>query len=165
MTAEAISNIPVGEHPIPERHAFHHDNRPLMAIIGVLVVALVVVGLIAFDQPNNNAAARAKAVKLRAAQPERPRGYLTPALKWMCGMGFVSTIGAFLIGFVPPSQFHSGGTLVYVLLVAGGVGIMGPGIPLLLDRFKKPHWKTTASSTGTTARVATTIATTSTEAV
>ena len=64
MTAEAISNIPVGEHPIPERHAFHHDNRPLMAIIGVLVVALVVVGLIAFDQPNNNAAARAKAVKL-----------------------------------------------------------------------------------------------------
>jgi hypothetical protein len=64
-------------------------------------------------------------------------------------MGFVSTIGAFLIGFVPPSQFHSGGTLVYVLLIAGGVGIMGPGIPLLLVRFRKPSWKTTASSTGT----------------
>jgi len=105
------------------------------------------------------------AVKLRADQPERPRGYLTPALRWMCGMGFVSTIGAFAIGFVPPSQFHSGGTLVYILLVAGGVGIMGPGIPLLLDRYKKPHWKTAASSTGTETRVATTIAPTGTQAV
>ena len=69
------------------------------------------------------------------------------------------------IGFVPPSQFHSGGTLVYILLVAGGVGIMGPGIPLLLDRYKKPHWKTAASSTGTETRVATTIAPTGTQAV
>jgi len=104
------------------------------------------------------------AVKLRRDQPDRPRGYITPALTWLCGMGFVSTIGAFVIGFVPPSQFHSGGTLVYILLVAGGVGIMGPGVPMLLDRYKKPHWKTTASSTGTDVRVATTI-TTSTEAV
>jgi hypothetical protein len=77
-------------------------------------------------------------------------------------MGFASTIGAFVIGFVPPSQFHSGGTLVYILLVAGGVGIMGPGVPMLLDRYKKPHWKTTASSTGTDVRVATTIAATGT---
>ena len=102
------------------------------------------------------------AVKLRTDQPDRPRGYLTPALKWLCGMGFASTIGAFVIGFVPPSQFHSGGTLVYILLVAGGVGIMGPGVPMLLDRYKKPHWKTTASSTGTDVRVATTIAATGT---
>jgi amino acid transporter len=89
------------------------------------------------------------AVKLRREQPDRPRGYRTPALTLMCGMGFFSTIGAFVIGFVPPSQFHSGGTLVYVLLVLGGVGIMGPGIPMLLDRIKKPHWKTADSSTGT----------------
>jgi putative glutamate/gamma-aminobutyrate antiporter len=89
------------------------------------------------------------AVKLRREQPDRPRGYRVPALTLMCGMGFFSTIGAFVIGFVPPSQFHSGGTLVYVLLVLGGVGIMGLGIPMLLDRIKKPHWKTAESSTGT----------------
>jgi hypothetical protein len=33
---------------------------------------------------------------------------------------------------------------------------------MLLDRYKKPHWKTTASSTGTDVRVATTIAATGT---
>jgi putative glutamate/gamma-aminobutyrate antiporter len=89
------------------------------------------------------------AVKLRRSQPKRPRGYVVPALSLMCAMGFVSTVGAFIIGFVPPSQFHSGGPLVYILLILGGVGIMGPGVPLLLDRFKKPHWKTAESSTGT----------------
>jgi putative glutamate/gamma-aminobutyrate antiporter len=94
------------------------------------------------------------AVKLRRDQPDRPRGYLVPALSSMCVMGFVSTVGAFIIGFVPPSQFHSGGTLIYVLLILGGVGIMGPGVPMLLHRFKKPHWKTAESSTGTEGFVA-----------
>jgi hypothetical protein len=58
--------IPVGEHPLPERHAFEHDNRLLLWIIAVLVVALVVVGLVAFAQPNGNGVARAKAIKLEA---------------------------------------------------------------------------------------------------
>ena len=88
------------------------------------------------------------AVKLRREQPERPRGYRVPALTLMCTMGFLSTIAAFFIGFVPPSQFSSISTLVYVLIVAGGVGIVGPGIPLLLDWLSKPHWKTFESSRG-----------------
>jgi len=37
-----------------------------MAIITALVIALIAVCLIAFNQPNDNAAARAKAVKLEA---------------------------------------------------------------------------------------------------
>ena len=82
------------------------------------------------------------AVKLRRDQPDRPRGYRVPALTLLCVMGFLSTIVAFFIGFVPPSQYHSVSTLVYVLIIAGGVGIVGPGIPMLLDRFKKPNWKT-----------------------
>jgi amino acid transporter len=88
------------------------------------------------------------AMKLRKSQPDRPRGYRTPALKLMCGMGIFTTVVAFFFGFVPPSQFHSGGTLVYILIVAGGVGIIGPGAALLLDKIKKPHWKTYQSSTG-----------------
>jgi amino acid transporter len=91
------------------------------------------------------------AMKLRRAQPDRPRGYRTPALRTMCGMGIFTTVAAFFLGFDPPSQFHSGGTLVYILIVAGGVGIMGPGAALLLDKIKKPHWKTFQSSTGMTA--------------
>jgi len=88
------------------------------------------------------------AMKLRKSQPDRPRGYRTPALRTMCGMGIFTTVAAFFLGFDPPSQFHSGGTLVYILIVAGGVGIMGPGAALLLDKIKKPHWKTYQSSTG-----------------
>jgi len=91
------------------------------------------------------------AMKLRKSQPDRPRGYRTPALRTMCGMGIFTTVAAFFLGFDPPSQFHSGGTLVYILIVAGGVGIMGPGAALLLDKIKKPHWKTFQSSTGMTA--------------
>ena len=88
------------------------------------------------------------AVKLRRDQPDRPRGYRVPALTLLCVMGFLSTIVAFVIGFVPPSQYHSVSTLVYVLIIAGGVGIAGPGIPMLLNKFKKPNWKTFESSTG-----------------
>jgi amino acid transporter len=91
------------------------------------------------------------AMKLRKSQPDRPRGYRTPALRTMCGMGIFTTVAAFFLGFDPPSQFHSGGTLVYILIVAGGVGIMGPGAALLLDKIKKPHWKTFQSSTGMSA--------------
>ena len=88
------------------------------------------------------------AVKLRRDQPDRPRGYRVPALTLLCVMGFLSTIVAFFIGFVPPSQYHSVSTLLYVLIIAGGVGIVGPGIPMLLNKFKKPNWKTFESSTG-----------------
>jgi glutamate:GABA antiporter len=96
------------------------------------------------------------AVKLRRDQPDRPRGYRVPALTLLCAMGFLSTIVAFFIGFVPPSQYHSVSTLVYVLIIAGGVGIAGPGIPMLLNKFKKPNWKTFESSTGTKAFESTT---------
>ncbi len=89
------------------------------------------------------------AVKLRRDQPDHPRGFRVPALTLLCVVGFLATIAAFFIGFVPPSQFGSGNTIMYVLLIAAGVGIVGPGIPLLLYKLRKPNWKTAEATTGT----------------
>ena len=48
------------------------------------------------------------AVMLRRKQPNQPRGYQAPALVFQCVVGGVASVLAFLIGFVPPSQFgHS----------------------------------------------------------
>jgi amino acid transporter len=90
----------------------------------------------------------AAAVKLRRSQPHRPRGFVVPALSFMCAMGSVATVLAFLMGFIPPSQFSNANPLVYVLIIAAGVGLVGPGVPLLLLKVRKPEWKTVASSTG-----------------
>ncbi|GAB2715841.1 APC family permease [Nocardia thraciensis] len=82
------------------------------------------------------------AIRLRRKQPDHPRGYRAPALIALCGLGTVSSVAAFLIGFVPPSQYGSGNALGYVLLIGLGMGIVGLLIPYLFFRFRKPSWKT-----------------------
>ncbi len=82
------------------------------------------------------------AVKLRRDQPDHPRGYRAPMLPLLCVVGFLSSVSAFLIGFVPPSQFGDGSTLSYVVLIVAGIGLIGLLPPLLLYRLRKPHWKT-----------------------
>ena len=42
------------------------------------------------------------AVRLRRTQPDHPRGYRAPMLTLLCGVGFVASLAALLIGFVPP---------------------------------------------------------------
>ncbi|WP_280261494.1 APC family permease [Nocardia wallacei] len=84
----------------------------------------------------------AAAIQLRRKQPDHPRGYRAPALIALCGLGTVSSVAAFLIGFVPPSQYGSGHALSYVLLIGLGMGIVGLLIPYLFFRFRKPEWKT-----------------------
>ena len=74
-------------------------------------------------------------------QPDHPRGYRAPFLGLLCAVGFLSTIIAFFIGFVPPSQFGNDSPVVYVAIVAGGVGIIGLLVPFLLYRLRKPSWK------------------------
>ncbi|MBF6173040.1 APC family permease [Nocardia blacklockiae] len=82
------------------------------------------------------------AIRLRRKQPDHPRGYRAPALIGLCGLGTVSSVAAFLIGFVPPSQYGSGSALGYVLLIGAGMGVVGLLIPYLFFRFRKPEWKT-----------------------
>jgi amino acid transporter len=82
------------------------------------------------------------AVKLRRDKPDHPRGFKAPMLGVLCTVGFLSTVAAFLIGFVPPSQFSGGSTLTYVLIIGGGVGIIGLLAPFAMYAARKPSWKT-----------------------
>ncbi|MEV6658462.1 APC family permease [Nocardia fluminea] len=83
----------------------------------------------------------AAAAKLRRDDPDHPRGYRAPALMALCALGAASSIAAFTIGFVPPSQFGGGSTWVYVLIVGGGLGIVGLLIPYLFYRNRRDSWK------------------------
>ncbi|MFE7719197.1 APC family permease [Nocardia rhizosphaerihabitans] len=83
----------------------------------------------------------AAAAKLRRDDPDHPRGYRAPALFVLCGLGAASSIAAFTIGFVPPSQFGAGSSWVYVLIVGGGMGIVGLLIPYLFYRNRRDSWK------------------------
>ncbi|WP_327143471.1 APC family permease [Nocardia sp. NBC_01327] len=83
----------------------------------------------------------AAAIRLRRNRPDHPRGYRAPALAALCGLGATSSVAAFLIGFVPPSQYGSGNALSYVVLIGLGMGIVGLLIPYLFLRLRRPGWK------------------------
>lgn len=84
------------------------------------------------------------AVRLRRDQPDHERGYRAPALRLICTVGLVSASLAFLIGFVPPSQFGNGHPVLYALLILAGVGLIGLLPPFLLYRLRKPSWRSAA---------------------
>jgi glutamate:GABA antiporter len=81
------------------------------------------------------------AVRLRRRQPEHPRGYRAPMLVGLCGIGFAAALAALLVGFVPPSQFGSGGVGSYLLIVGGGAIGLGLLVPYLFYRLRKPSWR------------------------
>jgi amino acid transporter len=87
------------------------------------------------------------AVKLRQKQPDHERGYRAPVLSLLCVVGILSSTAAFLIGFVPPSQFASGSVGAYVGIVVGGVLLIGLLPPFLLYKLRKPSWKTAEAET------------------
>ena len=86
------------------------------------------------------------AVMLRRKQPDHPRGYRAPALVLQCVVGALASVLAFLIGFVPPSQFSSSNPLAYTLLILAGILVLGFLPPFLLYRLRKPSWKDPAST-------------------
>src|SRR5271166_574848 len=94
------------------------------------------------------------AVKLRRNQPEHPRGYKAPALVTWCVVGGLASVLAFLIGFVPPSQFSHSSVVVYGLLILAGILLIGVLPPLLLYRLRKPSWKMTPATASVTAGTA-----------
>lgn len=87
------------------------------------------------------------AVRLRRDQPDVERGYKTPALKFLCTMGFLASAAAVVIGFVPPSQFESGNTTAYVALILAGTVLIGLLPPWLFLRFRKPSWQVNEEAT------------------
>jgi glutamate:GABA antiporter len=81
------------------------------------------------------------ALKLRRAQADHARGYRAPALGLLCVLGGISSVFAFLIGFVAPSQLAHTSPVVYALLILAGIFTIGILPPVLLLRFRKPGWK------------------------
>jgi glutamate:GABA antiporter len=81
------------------------------------------------------------AIRLRRSQPDHARGYRAPALGLLCLLGTLSSVFAFAIGFVPPSQFGHSNPLAYVLLILAGLVAIGFLPPLLMDRLRRPGWK------------------------
>jgi amino acid transporter len=86
------------------------------------------------------------AVRLRRAQPDRPRGYRAHGLGLLCLLGGASSVTAFVIGFVPPSQLGHQSQLLYALLLVAGILVIGIVPPLLMDRLRKPGWKAAVAS-------------------
>ena len=81
------------------------------------------------------------AKRLRTSQPNVERGYRAPALTFLCGVGFLASAAAIVIGFVPPSQFESGSGALYALLILAGTGLIGLLPPALFLWRRKPSWK------------------------
>ncbi|MBM7502813.1 APC family permease [Agromyces aurantiacus] len=81
------------------------------------------------------------AVRLRRTHPDHPRGFRAPLLVTLCVVGFLASLAALLVGFIPPSQFASGDLWVYLLIVGGGALGLGLLVPFLFYRFRKPSWK------------------------
>jgi amino acid transporter len=81
------------------------------------------------------------ALRLRRARAHSAGGYKAPALGLLCVVGGLSSVAAFVIGFVPPSQLGHQSPLLYASLILAGILAIGIVPPLLLGRLRKPGWK------------------------
>jgi amino acid transporter len=87
------------------------------------------------------------AARLRRTQPNHSRGYRVHWLGLLCLVGGASSVTAFVIGFVPPSQLGHQSPVLYGLLILTGLLVIGLIPPLLLGRLRKPGWKAAAGQT------------------
>ncbi|MEV6044815.1 amino acid permease [Streptomyces xanthochromogenes] len=79
-------------------------------------------------------------VRLRRTRPEIERGFRVPAVAWVAGIGFVASVAALCIGFVPPDQFGNQPLWRYLLIVGGGLLVLGLLAPIGFLTFRKPSW-------------------------
>jgi glutamate:GABA antiporter len=81
------------------------------------------------------------ALRLRRLQPDHPRGYRAPALPVLCVVGFLASLAAIGISFVPPSQFGGDSPVQFVAIVGSGILLLGLIIPLALVKLRRPAWQ------------------------
>jgi glutamate:GABA antiporter len=79
----------------------------------------------------------AAAIRLRSKAPSVVRSYRVPAMPVIAGVGFLASLSAFLLGFVPPSGLSGIPTAAYPLVI---IVLGGPA--LLFYQFRKPGWDT-----------------------
>lgn len=86
----------------------------------------------------------AAAIYLRFSQPARPRPYRLPGGTtgmWIIGgAGFIGSLLAFVFSFIPPDQISVGSPALYVSILVV-LAIIFVGIPFLVYRARKPHWR------------------------
>ena len=86
----------------------------------------------------------AAGIYLRYSQPNRPRPYHIPggdAGMWIIGgLGFLGSLLAFVLSFIPPSQISVGSPLLYVAILIG-LTVFFVVIPFVVYAIRKPHWR------------------------
>ena len=86
----------------------------------------------------------AAAIYLRYSQPNRPRAYRVPGGDigmWIIGgLGFIGSLLAFVLSFIPPSQISVGSPATYVGILVG-LTVIFVGLPFVIYAARKPHWR------------------------
>lgn len=90
----------------------------------------------------------AAAIYLRYSQPNRPRPYQIPGGDigmWLIGgLGFLGSLLAFVLSFIPPSQISVGSPATYVEILIG-LTVAFVIIPFVIYWLRKPHWRDPAT--------------------
>jgi putative glutamate/gamma-aminobutyrate antiporter len=86
----------------------------------------------------------AAAIYLRYSQPNRPRPYRIPggdAGMWLIGgLGFLGSLLAFVLSFIPPGQISVGSPTTYVTILIG-LTLFFVAMPFVIYAVRKPHWR------------------------
>lgn len=87
----------------------------------------------------------ASGIYLRYREPNTPRTFRIPGGRtfgmWIVGgLGFLASLAAFLVSFIPPNQITVGSSTMCILLLVAGTFIFA-GIPFIIHAMAKPSWK------------------------
>ena len=97
-----------------------------MALVGMAAALYVIMYLFMF----------ASAVILRKKDPNTPRGYKVPALRFICSVGFISCVLALIMSFIPTQGESAIPVHIYPLVVLAVVVILAAP-PLIFYALKK----------------------------
>jgi putative glutamate/gamma-aminobutyrate antiporter len=90
----------------------------------------------------------AAAIRLRTSQPNTPRPYRVPfgtfGMYLFGGLGFLGSLLAFVLSFVPPSQIAVGSPAMFVSMLIGGT-IFFVAIPFVIYAIRRPGWRQAGS--------------------
>ena len=86
----------------------------------------------------------ASGIRLRQTQPARPRPYRVPGMYLWATLGFLGSLLAFTLSFVPPGQISVGSPESYVMYLVVLVAVF-VAIPLVIFAMRKPEWRDPAS--------------------
>ncbi len=84
------------------------------------------------------------AIKLRYSKPNVLRSYRIPfgnvGMWIVAGLGILSSLFAFLVSFIPPSQIQTGSIFFYETFLIGGI-LIGGSAPFIILLLKNKTWK------------------------